>query len=217
MSNPVEGEEIENILPEQECIDYLTNNSYIKNFSPHNLLEDHQYKLPLSLFICYCVGIINQQRVVQCIRILKKSPSDKITTMKVEWYNLEGGRWSKIQFWVNSGVCLKKQFFLFQDKLNFFRSTYVYYPEMQTYYRLSCFFDYLGIEEVNPLGEQIYNSPNKSHTFKNFVVKSQEKTSERKRKEIKKGLTTFMRKNIDNYFEMNYPNLFREISKIVDN
>lgn len=207
---------MEEITPDQECIHFLTIHSYLKNFSPHNLLEDHRYKLPLDRFICYCVGIIDQQRVVQCIRILKKTPSDKITTMMVEWFHLQNGHWEKVQFWVNSGVCLKKQFFLFQDKLNFFRSTYIYYPEMQKYYRLSCFFDYLDIDEVNPLGNYIYNSPTKTHLFKNVIVKSVERTSERRQKELKKGLSMLIRKNIDHYLENNYPNLFYEITKILD-
>lgn len=204
--------------PDEECIHFLTTHSYLKNFPPHNLLEDHHYKLPLSHFICYCVGIVDQQRVVQCIRILQKTPSDKITTMKIEWYGKEknSNQWEKTQFWVNSGVCLKKQFFLFQDKLNFFRSTYIYYPEMQRYYRLSSFFDYMDIQEDNPLGEQIYNSPIKSHTFKNVVVKCNEKIAERRRKEMKKSLMMIMKKNIDNYLEINYPNLFREIEKIIN-
>jgi hypothetical protein len=221
MSRALKKQKVEaevDVEPDDECIEFLTTHSYLKNFPPHNLLEDHKYKLPLSHFICYCVGIIDQRRVVQCIRILQKIPSDKITTMKVEWYGRKNndGTWEKTQFWVNSGVCLKKQFFLFQDKLNFFRSTYIYYPEMQKYYRLSSFFYYMDVKECNPLGEQIYNSPMKSHTFKNAVVKCCEKIEERRKREIKKGLMTIMRRNIDNYLENQYPNLFREIVNILD-
>lgn len=208
-----EGEEI---LPEQECIDYLTSHTYLKNFSPHNILEDHNYKLPISNFICYCVGIIDGERVVQCIRILEKIPSEKITTMKIQWYMWKNHMWESVCFWVNSGVCLKKQFFLFQDKLNFFRSTYIYYPEMQIYHRLSYFLDYLDIKEVNPCGETIYNSTSKMHLYKHVIVKTPQKVFEKRKKEIKKGLTIFMKKNVDHYLQTHYPNLFHEIKSVLD-
>lgn len=207
----------EELAPDSDCVDYLTNHSYIKNHPPETLLKEFNYKIPLDRFVCYCVGIIGDERKVQCIRILQKRPSDKITTMLIEWYNPqnqgEGG--DKIQFWVNSGICLKRHFFLFEDKLSFFRSTFIYFPEIEQYYRLQSIFNFIEIPQVNPVNMKIYVTPLKKYCYKKPVNYSYEKSENKKRKEIEKAVTRVFKKvSIDPYFEQHYPVLFKEMRKL---
>ena len=207
--------------PDSDCVDYLTNHHYIKNHPPETLLKEFNYKIPLDRFICYCVGIIGEERKVQCIRILQKRPSDKLTTMNIEWYDPQGKRdevtkqHHKIQFWINSGICLKRHFFLFEDKLNFFRSTFIHFPEIEQYYRLSSIFNFIDIPQVNPVHMKIYVTPLKKYCYKKPVSYSSEKSENRKRKEIEKAVTRVFKKiSIDPYFEQHYPVLFKEMNKL---
>lgn len=210
------GERENELTPDQECIDFLTNHSYIKNFSPVSILKDHQFRIPIEQFICYCVGMIDSERTVQCIRIHQKIPSEKITSMQIQWFYPNHPEKGSILFWVNSGVCLKRQFFLYQDQLNFFRSTFIYYPEMQKYFRLSTFTNYISIPEVNPLGEPIYNSPFKCYRYNKQLTNHPGKIHEKKKREFRKAMVNTLKKhNIDSFMEIYYPHLFKEISAIL--
>lgn len=207
-------------VPDMECLNFLIKQNYLKNVSPYTLLKDFQFKVPLNNFICYCIGTTNGIRQINCLRIIKKKTSDKITTIEIEWFSPKipdnTDIWESIRFWVNSTISLRKFFFCYEDKLNFFRSTFIYYPEIQQYFRLCNIFNYLQIDEINPVGETIYMTCLKKYIFrmprKPFYVK---KRPERRKMEIKKYLSNFLKKhNIDRFIEIHYPNLFREIKQL---
>lgn len=201
--------------PEKECVDYLINHSYIKNSPPENFLREYMYQIPIQNFICYCVGIFENERKIQCIRILGKTPSDKISTIHVEWYNPENYSEST-QFWVNSGVSLKRHFFLYQDQLNFFRSTFIFFPELMQYYRISSILNYIHLPEINPTGLPIYHTCIRFTLYNKKLIHNPNKLSERKKKELRKYLQGCIKKNnIDNFMEKNYPHLFNEIMNVI--
>lgn len=204
--------------PDLECVQYLMNHSYIKNHSPLTFLQDFHFSIPLHQFVLYCVGIQNDVRQVNCLRILEKKPSDKITTIKIQWFNpnipnkIE--EWDYKEFWVNSTISLRKFFFCYEDKFNFFRSTFLYYPEIQQYFRLCNIFNHLQLPEVNPLHEIVYIFPNKSFEYKKIARHLPKKGEERRQREIQKGLQRFVKKhNVDKFFENHYPDLFHVIKQ----
>lgn len=210
-------EEKNDITPCHECIQFLNNHSYIKNYSPHFLLEEFNYSIPLDKFICYCVGVRNDQRQTQCIQIITRKPSYKITTMLIRWFDPDNPLTGEfIQFWVNSGACLKKNIFLFEDKLNFLRSTFIYYEKQKQYFRLSSIINYIKLGNVNPIGTEIYLSPMKSFIFKRKNDFNFEKIKEKRKQILKRDLKYIvMRNNHDDIMHNLFPNLFHEIYKIV--
>lgn len=199
---------------DEECLLNLTNQAYIKNVSTEALLRDFHYRIPLEKFICYCVGNVNGRKNVQCLRILKKTPSEKITTMFIEWIS-PTDRSKTVQFWVGSGVSLKKFFFLNEDQLNFFRSTFIYYPELCTFFRLASIQNFLDIFEVNPMGEYIFSSPLKCHGYKRKIEIDNGRQSKKRKKDFIKGVKYFIKKyNVDNYILTHEPSLLVELQKI---
>lgn len=203
-------------LPNHDCIRFLMNHSYFKNFPPAPLLSDYNYQFPLHEFICYCVGYIDGYRTVQCIRILNKIPSNKISSILIQWYSPNFEENKSCQFWVNSGVCLKYNFFKFEDKLSFFRSTFIYSPKLNQYFRLSSLYHFLVIPERQPKNELIFHAPQKSYLYKKNLHTSIENVNERKKKEVKKTCQSFLKKhNLANFLQTNFPNLFYELEQIV--
>lgn len=205
--------------PDIDCIHFLTNQIYMKNHLPHTILNDFQFSIPLNQFICYCVGFVNNERCIQCVRILEKKPSDKITTIKLEWFNptppKNGEEWDSKIFWINSTISLRKFFFFYEDKFNFFRSTFIYYPEIEKYFRLCNLFNYLSLPESNPIGEIIYLQPKKTTIFKKNSQSNLKRNHDRRKKEIKKGLIKFVKKhNIDNFIEKHFPCIFHQIKQL---
>ena len=210
--------------PDYECVQYLMNHCYIKNHPTFTFLQDFHFSIPLNQFILYCVGIHNGIRQVNCLRILEKKPSDKITTIKIHWYNpspplsvllhQKVEEWDYKEFWVNSTISLRKFFFCYEDKFNFFRSTFIYYPEIQQYFRLCNLFNHLHLPEINPLNDIVYILPNKSFEYKKIARHSPKKYEERRKREIQKGLHRFIKKhNVDKFLETQYPDLFYVIKQ----
>lgn len=199
---------------DEDCISHLTNQAYIKNVSTEALLQDFQYKIPIEKFICYCIGNVKGRKSIQCLRILKKTPSEKITTMFVEWFHPTHKK-QTIQFWVGSGVSLKKFFFLHEDQLNFFRSTFIYYPELCKFFRLASIQNFLEIMEINPMGKFIFSSPIKCHGYKRRIEIDSGKQSRKRKKDFVKGVKYFIKKyNVDNYISTYELSLMQELRKI---
>jgi len=216
------------ISPDLDCIEFLKHQSYLRNELPYNLLQDYNYKFPLGHFVCYCVGMYDDDKHVHCIQFLKKSSSYKLSHFYVRWFHPENPSLS-ICFWVNSGASLKKHFFLFTDKLNFFRSTFLYYPEMEKYYRLSSLLDYITLPECHsPLREKIYQSPFKfsiphfkerGKMNRGRVIKSEGslgKAGKRKKEmHLQKTVRKLILGDLDHYLHRKYAALFVEMMKII--
>jgi len=201
-----------NHQPDEACITFLTKHHYLKNPSPAEFIKKYNYRIPLDEFICYCVGLIDYKRSVQCIRILKKIPTEKITTMFIEWFNPSSPHTQSIQFWVNSGVCLKRLFFINEDQLNFFRSSFIYDPSSEQYFRLSNLMNFIKLNEINPQGEKIYSSPKRNHLYKKELNVNPERISDKRKRDFKKSINHLLRRhNIDGFIELHYPNIFKEV------
>lgn len=229
---------LEVVYPDHECILYLLDQKYIRNELPTHILRDHGYRFPLHLFCCYCVGMVEGEKNVECIQFIMKTHSEKITQMSIRWFH-PTHRKKYVTLWVNSGASLKKNFFLFTDKLNFFRSTFVYYPEMQTYFRLSSLLDYIELPLWNSTDEKesyqkIYQTPfkfsllcsalylqSRQSTKKRKNVKKIQEANEHKGKRLKreklfrKNIERIARNDFDYFMHRKYPELFQEINRII--
>lgn len=195
-----------------EHVIFLTNQNYVKNYPPSQFLREYNYKIPLENFVCYCVGVYNDEKVVHCLRIIMKSPSEKITTMQIEWFSPDSSRNESVTFWVSSGISLKKNFFLHTDQLNFFRSTFIYSPSQSQFFRLSSIQNFLFIPEHNPMGQSIYNTPLKFYKYKRKLTSSPNKLLGKRKKEFIKDVQKLKNKyNIDGFVENNYKKLYVEL------
>jgi hypothetical protein len=204
------------MFPSRECIRFLTNHQYLKNPPLSSFLESCNYNIQLDNYICYCVGVIDYQRIINCIRITKKTPTEKITTMHIEWFNPQSPYSEKIEFWVNSGVCLKRLFFLYEDQLNFFRSTFIYSETTNQYYRLANLLNFIQLPEINPTGEKIYNSPMKKYIYKKMITSNPEKINEKRKKEVRKSFMNILKRhNMDGFVEKNFKSMYVEIEKLM--
>lgn len=204
-----------NIQPNVECISFLTKHNYLKNPSPNEFIKKYEYNVPLDEFICYCVGLIDYKRSVQCIRILKKTPTEKITTMLIQWFDPANPLTNSILFWVNSGVCLKRLFFLNEDQLNFFRSTFIYDPVLDQYFRLSNIMNFIRLTEINPQTEKIYTSPRKCYFYKKELSVIPERITMKRKRDFKKSINNLIRRhNIDGFIELQFPKIFNEVNNL---
>lgn len=200
---------------DKDCIEFLIKHHYIKNFSPECLLADFRYQIPLSQFICYCVGIVNCKKAVHCLRIIQKTPSEKITTMSIEWILFHNEEQRTIQFWVSSGVSLKRNFFCHEDQLNFFRSTFIFYPELGRYYRLSNILNFISLQEINPMGESVYTTHLKYHHYKKRIDIVEGGNTRKRKKEFKKAIKKLTLKfNVDGYIEKYHPTFYKQVTFI---
>jgi len=223
-----EVEEIpDEVFPEEECIQHLENQKYIRNDLPSHILRDHGYRFPLHQFCCYCVGIIDGEKVVECIQILFKSNTEKLSQFCLRWFH-PIKRNKSVIFWVNSGASLKKNFFLFTDKLNFFRSTFLYYPEMDTYFRLSSLLDYIYLPKweskrnhpiyQTPLKFSMYDPPSFFKKRNSISSKQTNSTGGKKLKRehhFRKSLIKLSSNDFDHFLHRKYPEVFHEIDRLI--
>jgi hypothetical protein len=203
--------------PDEDCIDFLKTNQYYKNYDCTSILINN--KIALQNYICYCVGSIEDRKFVHCIRILKKSNETGISAYFINWWHIDLSHY--ISFWVHSGIALRKYFFLYEDRLSFLRSTFIYHQKNRTYYRLSHIIDYLDLPIEAPMYMKIFSTPCKQYTFTKIHQKDP-KQKKKKQKKLKQYLTKNLKqfcKHLHHQSQLreSYPNLFQEIDKIVDN
>lgn len=204
------------IYPSDLCIHFLMNTQYIKNVCPEKFLQLHHFEIPLSEYICYCVGFIQNQKIIHCLRILQKTPSEKMSTILIEWRNPINLQ-ENIQFWVSSGIACKRKFFLHEDQLNFFRSTFIYCPVLRQYFRLSTILHFLKLEENNPMNCKIYSTPLHYRIFKKRMDNIPDKLNNKRCKEFKKSLQKIKKKfNIDNFLQETYPAMYQIIENTLN-
>lgn len=212
------------LISEQNFLFLLTSYS-IKNHSPAGVCQRYDYKIPISNYYCYSVGSINGTKRIQIFRIINQLVTG-INTYKIQWWNTAFTEYSYINldesesvcFWVHSGGSLKKNFFLFEDKLNLFKSTYIFDRESSQFYRLMVFQKYFYFEEkILKITDYIYTDYCKKH--------KQKVITEKRIKNIKnKGciqIRKIANKLLNDYYLRNclinqFPDLFREFHKIVN-
>jgi hypothetical protein len=211
------------MIPDIDCLIYLSQNSFIRNFPFEKFLEKNNNNIQLQNFICYTTGVADGKRIVHAFRFIAQSSNSKIKSYLIEWWNtaihsvyFPHTEFTSIQFWVHSGMTLRKNFFLYQDRLSLFRSTFIHDLRSGNYYRLSYLNHFISIPEINNYQAQIFSQPGKYY----YQLKQRTKMiSEYKspvEKEIKKLLEKIIKKkNLALYLKKSSSVLFQEIQKFV--
>lgn len=213
------------MFPNSQCISYLRTHQFIRNFSANHLYDVRKWQ-DMSVHVWYCVGIIQGERYVHCIRFLKKSPKPGITSYCIEWFNTAPfshlsrhempTHFESVRFWVHSGVALRKNFFLFEDRMSLIRSTFFYDEETKLYYRMSALLHYLEIPDEIPRQIQIYTSSNKCYCFQKRIKKRKFDEESKKKNHFVLSLKKFVENhNHRRYMELHYPKLFEEAQFII--
>lgn len=210
-----------------QSIEFLSNHSFIRNYSIENFVRENQFQIDISAYFLYSVGIIKNIRIVQTMKILGQCPSPGVTSYYIEWFNTASYNVEELvyksqeiescSFWVHSGVALRKNFFLFEDRMSLFKSTFLFDPRSKCHYRLAILQPYLKINSTLNIQSPMFSSPSKiflsghrknkvARTMKNFKLHSLQKNL----KKVLKQNNTF------SYLEQSHPRLFEEITKIIN-
>lgn len=206
-----------NLTPLPSCIERLEYANSVRN-PPDHIFQTNYPNFPsISNFICYIVGQVKGTRIAHSIRILQKLPTDDtLTTFHLQWFNYFDEKDEPIQFWVHSGVTLRKFFFMHEDKLSFLRASFIYDEKSNQFFRLSNIFQYLYVEETNPKNSPIYRSPSKYYIYvRTKFISMEEKTKKRKKEFISSLKKTIRKHNGDNFVEMYFPKLFQEYNSLI--
>lgn len=209
--------------PDIDCIVYLTRNSFLRNYSFDRFLEKNKNEIPLQNFICYTTGIADGKRVVNAFRIMYQSSNSKIKSYYIEWWNTAAfdvyfphTQFKSVSFWVHSGMTLRKNFFLYDDRMSLFRSTFIYDMYSGNYYRLSSLNHFIQIPEKSNFREQIFSQPGKCYYYQKERKASPKDHRTPIEKEIKKLLEKIThKKNLVTYIKKSSPRLFEEIQTFV--
>lgn len=209
--------------PDIDCLNYLTQNSFLRNFSFDRFLERYQNQIPLQSFVCYTTGIADGKRIVNAFRILFQCSNSKIKSYYIQWWNTAAFEtytlnsfFKYICFWVHSGMTLRKNFFLYDDRMSLFRSTFIQDARTGYYYRLSALNHFLDIPEKTNFRQQIFSQPAKFYYFQK--LRKVEMTDARLpvEKEIKKMLEKILQKKmLVAYLKKSSPELFDQIQNFV--
>ena len=207
------------MVPDPLCIQFLQANAFIRNIPFDRLLDRYRNVIPLDTFVCYTVGIVDSKRIVNAFQFLYESSNTKIKSYYIRWWNTATflnvdfkSEFDSIEFWVHSGMTLRKNFFLYDDRMSLFRSTFIYDHHSNYYYRLINLVDYIQIPSKSNFQQQIYISPQKyNYNFKHNKVKNK-KCGESEKKQISKCLTKIVNaRNLKSYLEKVSPSLLQEI------
>lgn len=209
------------------CLEYLMEHSFIRNVCFEKFVERNNFQIQLSNLVCYCVGIIDETRIVHAIRIIGQSAPPGVTSYYVEWFNTATYTLKDLQqkniefdstcFWVHSGVALRKNFFLFDDRMSLMKSTFIYDERSYCYYRLACLLPFLKFEYIPSERFPIYSSPVKIY----FTIRRNKKNAKvvpnKKQANLQKALKKVMKiHNSFHYLEKEHKRLFEEISNVIN-
>jgi len=209
--------------PNFRNLNYLIKNNFIRNQTLDNFIESNNNSIELKNFICYTKGLIDDIVVVQAFSI-NKSYTTGIQSYEITWWNTfcidsqeEINNIEPITFWVHSGMSLRKNFFMFTDRFNLFKSTFIFDKITGVSYRLFEIKEYLNFNEFLPVNTKIFNNPTKFFIFKKI---NRKRNISRKRKSptklIKLLLLIKKKCNFQNCLTRHYPKLLIEIDKIIN-
>lgn len=208
--------------PNIKHIKFLIKNNFIRNQEIDLFLEDNNNSLEIKNFICYTKGIIDDLTVIQSYRI-NKTYTTGIQSFEITWWDTfnvdtqeEIDSIEPITFWVHSGMSLRKNFFLYTDRFNLFKSSFIFDIITDVSYRLFEIKDYLVFNEVIPIDLKIFNKPNKFFKFKKINKKRNINKKRKSTSKLHKLLTTIKRKcNFQNCLIRHYPKFYIELEKIL--
>jgi hypothetical protein len=208
-------------------IEYLSNHSFIRNYSIENFVRENNFQIELSNYTLYSVGIIQNIRIVHMIKILGQCPSAGVTSYYIEWFNVASFSVDELiykseeiqscSFWVHSGVALRKNFFLFEDRMSLFKSTFLFDPRSKCHFRLAILQPYLKINSTLNIHSPMFSSPCKIFLSGHRKNKATRPIKNYKLHSLQKNLKKVLKlNNTFSYLEQSHPRLFEEITKIIN-
>lgn len=211
--------------PDTYCISYLASHHFIRNHSVTSFLQQSSR---ISFFdkIWYCIGIIEGERYVHAVRFLNKTPKPGITSYYIQWFNTSPfshcsadnmpNYFDSIYFWVHSGVALRKNFFLFEDRMSLIRSCFYYEPCTGLFYRMSSLLPYLDIPDAVPSNLKIYTTVFRFYCFQKRIKKRNYDDMVKKKSDFVRCLKKFVEShNHRHFFQLTYPKLFEQAQFII--
>lgn len=212
---------------EIECVEYLTNHSFIRNYSIESFVKENNFSIVLSNYIVFSVGLISQKRIVHAIKFLAQCQSPGVTSYYIEWFNNACfsndelfhslNQLESVKFWVHSGVALRKNFFLFEDRMSLFKSTFLFDTKKRCYYRLIHLQPYFHLDSIASICSPMYSAADKILHSGQRKKKSQRPTKNFRLSILQKNLRKVIKHcNTFNYLEESHPRLFEEVTKIIN-
>lgn len=169
--------------PEIEHLNYLINRPTLRNFCSYDFLERHNFQINLANYICYTIGNSNNQRYINAFQFIGECSCHKLKNYYIRWWNTaefdEYNKYShfdSIQFWVHSGMTLRKNFFIYDDRMSLFRTTFIFDPLSKLFFRLSYIIAYIFIPFLSSVNNFIFTTPEKHY----FCRKITQKENKRK-------------------------------------
>jgi hypothetical protein len=208
------------IFPNIDHIYFLRNNIFIRNPSIDNFCRNYNYEIPISNFVCYNVGFIKGEKHVQSFRLLSNISSG-INSFYIQWWNTmfvfnqDDIVDDSVSFWVHSGISLRKNFFLFEDRFSLFRSSFIYDEKNKLFIRLFLIEKFF-IYQKTFICKKIFTTPSKCFLFRQRKNNGIRKRNNHKQKDLIRYLKSIIKEcNFQNSLENQYPTLFEEIKKIL--
>lgn len=212
--------------PDYKLINLLLNFNSIKNHCSFNFLERHNFKICLNEFICYTIGNSNGRKYINCFKFLAQNCSYKLKNYYIKWWNTgtheeitNNTIFDSINFWVHSGMTLRKNFFNYEDRMSLFRTTFIYDSVDNLFFRLSYINSYLFIPDQDNYKEIIYSNPNKYYRNNKINNKKQKnkKCKNLQLIEIQKKLNKIIDNKSYKILIKSYNNkLFEEIQNFIN-
>jgi len=208
--------------PNIKFIKYLIKNNFIRNKELDSFIEDNNNSIDLKKHICYTKGVIDDLIIIQSF-IINKSYTTGIQSFEITWWDTfnvdtqeEIDQIEPITFWIHSGMSLRKNFFLFTDRFNLFKSTFIFDRISEISYRLFEIKDYLSFTEEIPINTKIFNNCNKFFKFKKINKKRNQIRKRKSYPKLHKLLLIIKKKcNFQNCLTRHYPKLLIEIDKVI--
>lgn len=210
--------------PDVECLKFLQSTNIMRNYDCQHFLQANNNEINIEKYMCYAIGNIEGKRIVHSFRILARSSGTKNKCYKIEWFNTAmSPTWhfnqyfDSVSFWVHSALVLRKVFFLYEDRMSLYRSTFIYDENSGTFFRLCSILQYLIIPSLCIYNCQIYTSPNE-YFYCHIRAKENNKTIKKTPQllELQKQLKRIISKNQNNYYlKTHHQQLSIEIDKFI--
>lgn len=169
--------------PQIKLIKKLMRLNSIKNQCPYDFLQRHNLRINLVDFVCYTIGNYQGEKYINCFKFLGESCCYKLRNYYIRWWNNatfesinNNTIFSSVDFWVHSGMTLRKNFFNYDDRMSLYRTTFIYDENSDSFFRLSYISSYLVIPSIDLNQTKVYKSIDKY----NYI----EKRKKNKRQDI---------------------------------
>lgn len=210
------------MIPSKENLKFLQTNKYIRNTPLNNFLINNNYEIIISNYILYCCGTISNIRLINALRIKEATNTTDIVAYHIEWFNTslydnydENIEFEKTTFWVHSGAALRKNFFIYEDKMSFLKSTFLFDQQTSSFYRLYNIYEFIKFNFISNQVITIYTSPHKKIIKSIHEIRNEKLTILYKKriflKEFQKLINTH---NNLNFIEKNFNQLFNLIKEL---